>query len=203
VIIPPLAPTIDRAELRLRGLRREDASSWFAYLADPIVIEHTSFPVQSLVSVEALIEQSQRGYSQRTSCKWALARTSDDALIGTCGFNGWALEHASTELAYDLAREHWGKGLMSQGVAVALNWGFNTVGFNRIHALVMISNLRSVRLLERLGFRQEGTLRSYRVARGVPRDFWMYSLLQAEWTAASNGRMTVTGADGGHGLVDA
>lgn len=87
VIIPPLAPTIDWAELRLRGLRREDAPSWFAYLADPIVIEHTSFPVQSLASVEALIEQSQRGYSERSSCKWALARTSDDALIGTCGFN--------------------------------------------------------------------------------------------------------------------
>ena len=73
VIIPPLAPTIDWAELRLRGLRREDASSWLAYLADPIVVEHTSFPFQSLASVEAMIEQCQRGYSERTSCKWALA----------------------------------------------------------------------------------------------------------------------------------
>jgi RimJ/RimL family protein N-acetyltransferase len=203
LIIPPLAPTIDWAELRLRGLRREDAPSWFAYLADPIVIQHTSFPVQSLASVEALIEQSQRGYSERSSCKWALARTSDDALIGTCGFNAWAPEHASTELAYDLARQHWGKGLMSQAVAVALNWGFNTVGFNRIHALVMISNVRSARLLERFGFRREGALRSYRVARGVPRDFSMYSLLQAEWAAASKGGIPATGADGGRGLVDA
>jgi ribosomal-protein-alanine N-acetyltransferase len=102
VIMPPLAPTIEWGALRLRELRSTDPASLLAYLADPVVIEHTRYPVQSLGSVKVLIEQCQQGYADRSFCKWALARVSDDAMIGTCGFNNWAPEHASPELAYDL-----------------------------------------------------------------------------------------------------
>jgi ribosomal-protein-alanine N-acetyltransferase len=171
--------------LRLRALRSKDATSLLAHLAEPLIIEHTSYPVQSLASVEVLIERCQ-GYADRSFCKWALARASDDAVIGTCGFNNWAPEHASAELAYDLAPQYWGQGLMSDAVGVALNWAFKTAGFNRVHAVVMVSNLRSSRLLDRCGFRQEGILRSYRIARGVPHDFWMYTLLKADWAGASS-----------------
>lgn len=79
VIIPPLAPTIEWGTLRLRALRAKDAASLLAYLADPMVIEHTSYAVQSLSSVEVLIEQSRQGYAERRSCRWGLARVSDDA----------------------------------------------------------------------------------------------------------------------------
>jgi [ribosomal protein S5]-alanine N-acetyltransferase len=103
VVLPSLAPTIEWEALRLRALRATDASRLFAYLGNPVVIEHTSYPVQSLDSVERLIGNVQQGYADPTSCKWALARVSDDGMIGTCGFNDWAPEHASAELAYDLA----------------------------------------------------------------------------------------------------
>jgi hypothetical protein len=56
VVIPPLAPTIEWGALRLRALRSSDAASLFAYLENPVVIEHTSFPRQDLSSVERLIE---------------------------------------------------------------------------------------------------------------------------------------------------
>jgi [ribosomal protein S5]-alanine N-acetyltransferase len=182
VSIPPLAPSIEWGALRLRALRSTDAASLLAYLEDPVVIEHTSYPVQSLRSVELLIATAQQGYAERTSCKWALAWASDDVAIGTCGFNNWAPDHASAELAYDLAPRYWGKRLMSQAVGVAVDWAFTAAGFNRIHALVMVSNARSSRLLSGCGFHQEAMLRSYRIARTVPRDFWMYSLLKSEWT---------------------
>jgi len=181
VVLPLLAPTIEWEALRLRALRASDAPRLFDYLGNTVVIEHTSYPVQSLNSVERLIANAQQGYAERTSCKWALAMVSDDGIIGTCGFNNWALEHAAAELAYDLAPQHWGQGLMTQAVEAALGWAFETAGFNRVHAVVMASNLRSLRLLDRCGFRQEGLLRSYRIARSVPADFWMYSLLSAEW----------------------
>jgi [ribosomal protein S5]-alanine N-acetyltransferase len=184
VDIPSLAPTIEWASLRLRGLESKDAASLLEYLTDPIVVEHTSYPVQNLGTIEALIASAKRGYAERSSCKWALARASDDALIGTCGFNSWAPEHASAELAYELAPQYWGMGLMSQAVGVVVEWAFATAGFNRLHAIVMVSNSRSSRLLGRAGFRCEGALRSYRIARGVPRDFWIYSLLRDQWAAS-------------------
>jgi [ribosomal protein S5]-alanine N-acetyltransferase len=184
VVVPPLPPTIELGTVRLRGLRSDDAAALLAYLGNPVVVEHTSYPVQDAASVEAFIEIFRRGYDGRRSCRWALARASDDVLIGTCGFNSWALAYASAELAYDMAPEYWGQGLMRQSVGAALEWAFDTAGFNRVQAVVMVSNLRSSGLLERLGFHQEGTLRSFRIARGVPRDFWMYSLLKAERAGA-------------------
>ncbi len=188
--MPSLAPTIEWPNSRLRPLRSSDALDWYAYLSDPVVIEHTSYPVQSRESVQALVESRRLGYAEKTSCTWALVRQSDDKLIGTCGFNSWSLDHAWAELAFDLAREQWGAGLMSHAVVEALQWAFEVVGFNRIHAFVMISNERSIRLLEKSRFAREGLLRSFRIARGTPRDFWIYSVLQAEWSPPSKSGIT-------------
>ena len=50
---------------------------------------------------------------------------------------------------------------MSDAVVEVLRWGFEVVGFNRIHALAMISNERSIRLLERSRFTREGLLSKF------------------------------------------
>jgi RimJ/RimL family protein N-acetyltransferase len=89
------------------------------------------------------------------------------------------LPHAHAELVYDLDPAFWRRGLMRAAVQRVLLWAFNTARFNRVHAFVMTSNAPSVRLLESLGFAREGTLQQYRVARGVPRDFYVYARLGA------------------------
>jgi RimJ/RimL family protein N-acetyltransferase len=132
-----------------------------------------------------MVESRRRGYAEKTSCIWALVSPSDDRLIGTCGYNRWSLEHAWAELAFDLARGQWGTGRMSEAVLEALRWGFEAAGFNRIHAMVMTTNERSIRLLEKSRFSREGLLRSFRIARGTPRDFWIYSVLRTEWSPPS------------------
>jgi [ribosomal protein S5]-alanine N-acetyltransferase len=165
-------------EFRLRPLRAGDALAWLAYLSDPRVIEHTSFPELDLSGVEAMLSRQLEGYAAGTSCRWALA-DGTDRLIGTCGFSNWSLPHAHAELVYDLDPAFWHRGLMRAAVQQVLFWAFNIARFNRVHAYVMISNAPSIRLLESLGFVREGTLQQYRVARGVARDFYVYSRLRA------------------------
>ena len=92
--------------------------------------------------------------------------------------------HRWAELAFDLAPAHWGKGLMRQAVAAVLQWIYRQDLVNRVHAFVRIDNRRSQRLLERSGFVREGCLRSYRVCRGRPHDFYLYGLLRSDWAAA-------------------
>ncbi|MFZ2489905.1 MAG: GNAT family protein [Thermoanaerobaculia bacterium] len=174
-----LPPSWSLGEFRLRPLRAEDAPAWLAYLSDPRVIEHTSYPVLDLSAVEAMLSRQLDGYAAATSCRWALADAAD-RLIGTCGFSNWSLPHAHTELVYDLAPPYWGRGVMRTAVHRVLSWAFNTARFNRVHAYVMTSNIPSIRLLESLSFAREGTLQQFRVARGVPRDFYVYALLRAE-----------------------
>jgi ribosomal-protein-alanine N-acetyltransferase len=123
------------------------------------------------------------GYAHATSCRWALA-DANDRLIGTCGYSNWSLPHSHAELVYDLSPPFWGRGLMRTAARQVISWAFHTAGFNRVHAFVMTSNAPSIRLLEKLGFSHEGTLRQFRVARGIPRDFHVYALLSGRHRGA-------------------
>ena len=62
-------------------------------------------------------------------------------------------------LGYDLARPHWNRGIMTEALTAVLPFGFEKMALNRIEALVITGNEASYRLLARLGFQQEGTLR--------------------------------------------
>jgi len=141
------------------------------------VTAHTSWGDVDLRAIKTLVDRCIAEYSTGTSCRWALA-DSRDALVGTCGFSQWSLPHGHAELVYDLSPEFWRLGLMSRAVDVVLDWAFRTAGFNRVHAFVMDTNEPSRSLLEKAGFMREGLLRQYRVAHGVPRDFFLYSRLR-------------------------
>lgn len=171
-------------EFSLRPLRAGDAPAWLAYLSDPRVIEHTSFPEPDASVVEAMLARQLAGYAAATSCRWALA-DGDDRLVGTCGFSNWSVPHAHAELVYDLAPEFWGRGLMRAAVRQVLSWAFDSERFNRVHAFVMTTNAPSIRLLESLSFVREGTLHQFRIARGVARDFHVYALLRNERAAGA------------------
>jgi [ribosomal protein S5]-alanine N-acetyltransferase len=154
------------------------------------VTELTSYPEMSLSAVESMIASRRKSFASGLSCKWAIALQGDDALIGTCGFNEWSRTHRWAELAYELARSYWGHGIAAQAVAASLRWAFTDGGFTRVHAFVMVGNVRSEGVLERAHFTREGRLRSYRLCRGQPRDFSIFSILRPEWEAAGQNRPT-------------
>jgi RimJ/RimL family protein N-acetyltransferase len=168
---------------RLRPLRAADVDVLYAYLSDPVVTELTSYPVVSMPMVEAMIERAMSRWAAGELSRWGVALPHDDRLVGTCGFNEWSQAHRWAELAYDLAPAQWGRGLMRRAVAAVLQWAFQQDRVDRVHAFVRVDNRRSERLLERSGFVREGCLRSYRLCRGQPHDFYIYALLRSDWRA--------------------
>jgi ribosomal-protein-alanine N-acetyltransferase len=162
-------------EFVLRPLRQSDRGAWFGYLSDRRTTEHTSWPEVSPAMVARLIDRLIGEYADRVSLRWALARTDDDELVGSCGYTRIDARNAVAELAYDLAPAYWGRGLMSAAVEAAVEWAFADGGLRRVEALVMVTNSRSITLLERRGFVRERLLPSHRIARGMPRDFWCYA----------------------------
>jgi len=83
---------------------------------------------------------------------------------------------------YDLAREHWGKGIGSEAVREILRFGFERMGLNRIGAETIEDNLESRRMLEKLGFVLEGIRRGYSLEDdGKYHGSVMYGLLRNEF----------------------
>lgn len=173
VFVPP---TLLIGEYVLRPFRSDDAAAWVSYLSDARVTEHTSWPPITSELISGLVAKIVADYAELKSLRWALARSDDDELIGSCGYTSWPREQGTAELAYDLAPSYWGRGVMTAAVRAAVQCAFATGSVNRVEALVMTSNEPSIAVLERTGFRRDRTLAGHRLARGAQRDFYLYSV---------------------------
>ena len=93
---------------------------------------------------------------------------------------------AIADVGYDLAPEHWGNGYVTETVTAILGFGFRELSLHRIEARCVTANERSVRLLERLGFKEEERLQAGGVSRGyVWPEQLIYVRHQADWTERS------------------
>ena len=102
-------------------------------------------------------------------------------VIGEIYLNQPDLQNERAELGYSLSRQQWGKGLMTEAAQAVIDWAFQTYSFNRIFSTTDPRNVGSCRVLEKLGMKREGQLRSHLKWNGEFRDQLYYGLLRAEW----------------------
>ncbi len=74
-----------------------------------------------------------------------------------------------------------GRGLMSEGVALAISDAFRRLRLHRLEANIQPGNARSIALVERLGFRFEGVALRYLKIGGRWRDHQRWALLAEDW----------------------
>ncbi len=101
--------------------------------------------------------------------------------VGTLGFYNYSVYDRRAKLGYDLIREHWGRGYMTEAVKALLDYGFLSLNLNRVEATVDPENQRSIRLLERLGFVREGCLRERFHYKCRYHDDLVFGMLRKEW----------------------
>lgn len=112
---------------------------------------------------------------------FAFAITLDGKVIGSIGvFRQGNIHRQTAELGYYIAEEYWGRGIMTEAVKQICAYVFEKSDMIRIYAEPFAYNTASCRVLEKAGFRYEGTLRSNAVKNGEVIDMKMYSLLKTE-----------------------
>ena len=112
---------------------------------------------------------------------FAFAIMVDDKVVGSIGIFRQGNIHSQTaELGYYIAEEYWGKGIMTEAVKQICEYVFANSDIIRIYAEPFAYNIASCRVLEKVGFQYEGTLRSNAVKNSKVIDMKMYSLLKAE-----------------------
>ena len=112
---------------------------------------------------------------------FAFAITVDNMVIGSIGiFRQGNIHRQTAELGYYIAEEYWGKGIMTEAVKQICEYVFAKSDIIRIYAEPFAYNIASCRVLEKVGFQYEGTLRSNAVKNGKVIDMEMYSLLKEE-----------------------
>ena len=85
------------------------------------------------------------------------------------------------EIGYDLSKGYWGQGLMTEAVQAIINYRFECLELNRIEAHTFPQNTRSVSLLRRQHFKEEGTFRQNSYFKEKFWDEVFFSLLKEDW----------------------
>ena len=171
-------PAIDHPLVSLRPLLRADAPAWYGYLRDPAVVRHTSWNLHGLDDLLADFDAYESA-DPASPLRLAVVLRDGGALVGTIGLHTVSPVHRTAEIAYDLAPAVWKQGVASAIVAAVADWSLGPLGLLRLQATVLETNTGSVRVLERCGFAREGYLRHYRLIRGMPGNFWIYSRIAA------------------------
>ncbi|WP_342570938.1 GNAT family N-acetyltransferase [Paenibacillus sp. FSL R5-0749] len=167
--------------LFLRKMNVLDAASLFEIWSDPEVTRFMNITPftdehQAIAMINILDDLSQENKAIRFSI---IAQESNE-IIGSCGYNLLDYDNLKAEIGYDIARSHWGKGYATEAISSLLAHAFSTMKLNRIEAKVDPDHVNSIKLLLKLNFTYEGTLRAYERAGETFNDLNMYSKLATD-----------------------
>ena len=181
----PPTPTLQAERLRLRPFTEADAEALFALHSDAFVLRYwDSSPWSDTARAQRFLVACRQVAEDGTGARVAMERLSDGAFLGWCGLTRWNPDHRSASLGYCLGAEAWGHGYATEAAGALLQWAFETLDLNRVQAETDTRNVASARVLEKLGFVREGTLRQDCVVDGVVSDSWVFGLLRREWQPA-------------------
>ncbi|NDV59669.1 GNAT family N-acetyltransferase [Bacteroides sp. 519] len=110
---------------------------------------------------------------------YAFAITANNKAIGSIGVFRQTNIHARTaEMGYYIAEPYWGKGIGTSAIKQTCDYIFKHTNIIRIFAEPFAHNIASCRILEKCGFKFEGTLRKNAFKNGNIIDMKMYSILK-------------------------
>lgn len=176
-------PAVETERLLLRKMTLDDAEDMFRYASDPEVTRYTTWePHRSLEESRQFVQATVDAYGAGEVRNWGVVHKKDKRMIGTAGFIWWRTDSASAEVGYAMARDYWGRGLMTEAVKAIVRFGFEQMKLNRIAACCDAGNSASARVLEKVGMLCEGTLRDQIVADGEFSDMKLYAVLLREWS---------------------
>jgi carbamoyl-phosphate synthase large subunit len=188
--IPPAAnPLGGRArlsdELSLRPMGPDDAEEMYAVIDADRARLAEFMPwagEQTLADTRAFLEMKARQLADNEGFECAIVR--DATIVGAVGLNAVNWRDSSTTIGYWLAAGEQGRGTMTAAVSALVDHAFAVMDLNRVVITAAVPNVRSRAIPERLGFREEGTLRqAIRVGERCYDDV-VYAMLAEDWTAA-------------------
>ncbi len=179
-------PLLQGERVQLRMLRVGDVPQLYAQFSDPKVMRYWSRPpLMRIEEAQTLFEELDHGVGAGEFAQWAIARRSDDRMIGSCALFAHQQVHRRAAIGYALASAHWGHGYALEALRLALDHAFGMLELHRLEADVDPRNVASTRLLEKLGFVREGVLRERWHVSGEIQDSAIYALLARDYAAAS------------------
>lgn len=128
--------------------------------------------------------RAQKGYetANKSLLLFLIRSKTSSNYIGWCGFHTWYLDHQRAEIGYGLYDDAYKQqGIMTEALAAVLHFGFTSLQLQRVEAFIGRDNIASQRLVQKMGFQEEGCLRAHYYTQNQYEDSLVFGLLQHEF----------------------
>jgi [ribosomal protein S5]-alanine N-acetyltransferase len=181
-------PTFRTQRLTLRPIEESDLADLFLVNRDPEVTRYLPYPPwKSMDDANAWLERTKTRFADKAAAQFAIRIEGDNSApaltVGNALLFNFSVDHDVAEVGYVIGREHWGQGYVAEAMRPIVAYAFEKLSCHRLQAKLDAMNHASARVLEKLGFAYEGTLREDFAKDGIRSDTAFYGLLRREWLA--------------------
>lgn len=147
---------------------RQHVAKWMGWMT----------PTYSLEDARAWVEHAIESWESGDSYEFVITDSVDQRIVGSCGLNCLNKKDLFCNLGYWVRASYLGRGAARQATLALREFGFNTLGFNRLEIVIADGNSFSRRIAESVNAHYEGLLRKRLTNGPLVYDAHMYALLK-------------------------
>lgn len=172
--------TLETKRLILRKFYLSDIDDFYEYCKNPNVGPNAGWKPheskeESFEILNNIIKQQE---------VWAIVKKDENKVIGSIGLHrDYKREFKNVKMiGYVIGENYWGNGYATEAAKRVIKYGFETLGLDLISVYHYPNNMRSKRVIEKCGFKYEGTLRKSSILYdGSIIDNLCYSITKSEY----------------------
>ena len=174
---------LNTERLRIRNLKISDLSDFHFYRSNPEVTKYQGFDVFTLEqSAEFIYSQVNKEFGKAGEwIQYGIENKNTKKIIGDCAIKLDKNDVRIAEIGITISHLEQKKGFAKETLIAILNFLFGIKNFHRITEIVDANNIASIKLLNSIGFKQEGYFRENIFFKGKWGSEYQYAMLKKEW----------------------
>lgn len=165
----------------LRALEIDDYKTTINWRNDDEIWEMVGGP-KYFVSKDYEEKWISEAIKNQQEVRLGVSLKANNLLIGLISITNVDMINRSGEISFMIGnKDYWSMGYGAEAVNLILDYSFNERGMERIWCVILESNVASLRMVTKCGFRKEAILRSAVFKNGVFQNQIIKSILREEY----------------------
>jgi len=177
----PTLPSMVGKDVYIRPAEPDDYETTYQWFLNADPQSQTCHRAQLATPTTAAENQRRRESSEERG-DFIVVRIEDDEPVGKISYFHLNMLNRAAELGYITAPAEQKQGYGKEGMQLLLRYLFQQLNLNKVYAQTGSFNKASIKLLESLDFKLDGTLRQHHFYNGDLYDDLIYSLLKFEFS---------------------
>jgi len=175
-------------DVKLLAYHRAFLEPFIEWRSQALSVRHNPLKTMTRLEIAQMLEaqgSELKELRRYESYRWFVG--FENEVVGSVSLKNISHSMGYAEIGYGIAESHHRRGIATAAVSLLVDKVFAETALRKLIAFVHDENQASRRVLEKLGFQEEGLLREHYMIGGEPKDEIIYGLLRREWSEQKSG----------------